>query len=118
MSTSYVSDTTMSETQLIKAMAELGYTKDTSAKDTTDESYSITDGESFVWITIIGGNVANFTIYGRSNDDIIYSIADEVGVGIFSEHDEGFHETLDADENNCGMISLNVEDLMGGRFVQ
>lgn len=111
MSTCYVFDGKVTESDLRAAMVMCGVEEEVT-KDTTPTYLCLTREGSYLWASLVDGLVGNVTRYGRNDDDLLYDIGEVLGMSVVCEHDEDWDEVLDSMENDSGLVTINLEDLI------
>jgi len=90
MSTSYRLDIPFQEVK--NRVESLGLFIDYSAPSSDEDSFCITDGDSYLWC-YNNSTTSELTRYGANNvSNILELLSDAFNTEIISEHDEGFFE--------------------------
>lgn len=99
MSTEFIFDPPVSEQRFLAAAKKFGYKPDKTEENAKDDYYPIGKHNDWAWVSITGENrTVQATVFGANSCRLLYTIAHELGVECLSEHDERFHEIIEADE--------------------
>ena len=91
MSTSYRMDISLTKDELLEIMKEINV-EEWHTENTSKDSFCISDGENYLWCYADPrGKVSAFCRYGSNDiESFLEHLANQLGTGFYSEHDEEF----------------------------
>lgn len=58
--------------------------------ETDKHGTTVSDGTNYVHVFFVDGQCTGFCRYGYNDESLVYRLGDELGVTVFSEHDDEY----------------------------